>query len=168
MLVGQAGAPTVLVLMLGAVGAGVVLAGKADIRLKHIEFVRLEPLRALAVLVGEGAVFRRVGRQLVEDQRKAGGGVGPEHQRRPGDDQLLGAVDMWGEDPLEKIGQQDRLGPSTGKVEPIRVLRILGRNGCLQAIDELAQATGPVLCGSGSNADAYPGSGQGVRMLVWN
>ncbi len=35
-------------------GAGVVLAGKADIRLKHIEFIRLEPTRALVVLVGEG------------------------------------------------------------------------------------------------------------------
>jgi heat-inducible transcriptional repressor len=34
-------------------GAGVVLANKADIRLKHIEFIRLEPARALVVLVGE-------------------------------------------------------------------------------------------------------------------
>src|SRR5690606_18913272 len=66
------------------------------------------------------------------------------------------------------VRQQDRLRPSTGKVEPVRVLRVLGRNGCLQAIDELAQATGSVLHGSGSNADTYPGSGQGVRVLVWN
>jgi heat-inducible transcriptional repressor len=35
-------------------GAGIVLAGKADPRLKHVEFVRLEPSRALVVLVGEG------------------------------------------------------------------------------------------------------------------
>jgi heat-inducible transcriptional repressor len=42
-------------------GAGVVLAGKTDMRLKHIEFVRLEPLKALAVLVGEdGWVENRV------------------------------------------------------------------------------------------------------------
>jgi len=34
-------------------GAGVVLANKADIRLKHIEFIRLEPGKALVVLVGE-------------------------------------------------------------------------------------------------------------------
>jgi len=42
-------------------GAGVVLAGKADLRLKHIEFVRLEPTRALVVLVGEhGSVENRL------------------------------------------------------------------------------------------------------------
>src|SRR5581483_7651148 len=32
--------------------AGVVLATKADLRLKHVEFVRIEPARALVVLVG--------------------------------------------------------------------------------------------------------------------
>jgi heat-inducible transcriptional repressor len=42
-------------------GAGVVLANKADIRLKHIEFIRLEPTRALVVLVGEdGSVENRI------------------------------------------------------------------------------------------------------------
>ena len=42
-------------------GAGVVLAGKTDIRLKHIEFIRLEPTRALVVLVGEdGSVENRL------------------------------------------------------------------------------------------------------------
>lgn len=42
-------------------GAGVVLASKNDIRLKHVEFVRLEPGRALVVLVGEdGAVENRL------------------------------------------------------------------------------------------------------------
>lgn len=42
-------------------GAGIVLAGKSDIRLKHIEFVRLEPGRALVVLVGEdGSVENRL------------------------------------------------------------------------------------------------------------
>jgi len=42
-------------------GAGVVLANKADIRLKHIEFIRLEPTRALVVLVGEdGSVENRL------------------------------------------------------------------------------------------------------------
>ncbi len=42
-------------------GAGVVLTHKADLRLKHIEFVRLEPLRALVVLVGEdGTVENRL------------------------------------------------------------------------------------------------------------
>jgi heat-inducible transcriptional repressor len=42
-------------------GAGVVLAGKADLRLKHIEFVRLEPAKALVVLVGEdGSVENRL------------------------------------------------------------------------------------------------------------
>ncbi len=42
-------------------GAGVVLTSKYNIRLKHIEFVRLEPERALAVLVGEdGSVENRV------------------------------------------------------------------------------------------------------------
>ncbi len=42
-------------------GAGVVLASKQDVRLKHIEFVPLEPTRALAVLVGEdGTVENRV------------------------------------------------------------------------------------------------------------
>jgi heat-inducible transcriptional repressor len=41
--------------------AGVVLTTKANARLKHIEFVRLEPLRALAVLVAEdGQVENRV------------------------------------------------------------------------------------------------------------
>src|SRR5438045_1092321 len=34
-------------------GAGVVLAGKMDIRLKHVEFIRIEPTRGLVVLVGE-------------------------------------------------------------------------------------------------------------------
>jgi heat-inducible transcriptional repressor len=42
-------------------GAGVVLANKADARLKHIEFIRLEPTRALVVLVGEdGSVENRI------------------------------------------------------------------------------------------------------------
>jgi heat-inducible transcriptional repressor len=34
-------------------GAGVVIAAKSDTVLKHIEFVRLEPTKALAILVGE-------------------------------------------------------------------------------------------------------------------
>jgi len=42
-------------------GAGVVLASKNDQRLKHVEFVRLEPTRALVVLVGEdGSVENRL------------------------------------------------------------------------------------------------------------
>ncbi len=42
-------------------GAGVVLANKVDVRLKHIEFIRLEPARALVVLVGEdGSVENRL------------------------------------------------------------------------------------------------------------
>lgn len=42
-------------------GAGVVLAGKSDLRLKHVEFVRLEPARALVVLVGDdGSVENRL------------------------------------------------------------------------------------------------------------
>ena len=41
--------------------ASIVLTGKSNVRLKHIEFVRLEPERALAVLVGEdGQVENRV------------------------------------------------------------------------------------------------------------
>ena len=41
--------------------AGVVLTTKINVRLKHIEFVRLEPERALAVLVAEdGQVENRV------------------------------------------------------------------------------------------------------------
>jgi heat-inducible transcriptional repressor len=42
-------------------GAGVVLAAKQDVRVKHVEFVRIEPTRALAVLVSEnGAVENRI------------------------------------------------------------------------------------------------------------
>ena len=42
-------------------GAGVVLAAKQDVRVKHIDFVRIEATRALAVLVGEnGAVENRI------------------------------------------------------------------------------------------------------------
>ena len=42
-------------------GAGVVLAAKQDVRLKHAEFVRIEPTRALAVLVAEnGALENRI------------------------------------------------------------------------------------------------------------
>ena len=42
-------------------GAGVVLAAKQDVRLKHVEFVRIEPTRALVVLVGEqGTVENRI------------------------------------------------------------------------------------------------------------
>src|SRR5438132_9536535 len=41
--------------------AGVVLAAKQNVQLKHIEFVRLEPERALAVLVAEdGQVENRI------------------------------------------------------------------------------------------------------------
>jgi heat-inducible transcriptional repressor len=41
--------------------AGVVLTAKANVRLKNIEFVRLEPQRALVVLVGEdGQVENRI------------------------------------------------------------------------------------------------------------
>ncbi|OXT01924.1 heat-inducible transcriptional repressor HrcA [Notoacmeibacter marinus] len=35
-------------------GAGLVVAGKAEIALKHVEFVMLEPGKALAILVAEG------------------------------------------------------------------------------------------------------------------
>ena len=42
-------------------GAGVVLAAKHDARLKHVEFVRIEPTRALVVLVSEsGTVENRI------------------------------------------------------------------------------------------------------------
>ncbi|MEL6966839.1 MAG: heat-inducible transcriptional repressor HrcA [Pseudomonadota bacterium] len=42
-------------------GAGLVIAGKADVRLKHIEFVRLEATKALVVIVGENeAVENRI------------------------------------------------------------------------------------------------------------
>ncbi|MEE9313945.1 MAG: heat-inducible transcriptional repressor HrcA [Rhizobiaceae bacterium] len=34
-------------------GAGLVIAGKTDVRLKHIEFIRLEATKALVVIVGE-------------------------------------------------------------------------------------------------------------------
>ena len=37
-------------------GAGVVLAAKQDMRLSHVEFVRIEPTKALVVLVGEGGI----------------------------------------------------------------------------------------------------------------
>ncbi len=42
-------------------GAGVVLTHKQDVRLRQIEFIRIEPLKALAVLVGEdGSVENRI------------------------------------------------------------------------------------------------------------
>ncbi len=42
-------------------GAGVVVTPKSDMRLKHIEFVRIEPTRGLVVLVGEnGQVENRL------------------------------------------------------------------------------------------------------------
>lgn len=42
-------------------GAGLVASAKQDLRLKHIEFVRLEPTRALVVIVGEnGFVENRI------------------------------------------------------------------------------------------------------------
>lgn len=42
-------------------GAGVVLASKTNTRLKHVEFVMLDPARALVVLVGEdGQVENRI------------------------------------------------------------------------------------------------------------
>ncbi len=42
-------------------GAGLVIAGKNDLRLKHIEFVRLEATKALVVIVGENeAVENRI------------------------------------------------------------------------------------------------------------
>jgi len=42
-------------------GAGLVIATKADMVLKHIEFVRLDPQRAMAILVGvDGQVENRV------------------------------------------------------------------------------------------------------------
>ncbi len=37
-----------------SLGAGVVLANKADSPVQHIEFVRIDPTRALVVLVGDG------------------------------------------------------------------------------------------------------------------
>ncbi|WP_434056109.1 MAG: heat-inducible transcriptional repressor HrcA [Roseibium sp.] len=44
-----------------SMGAGVVMTHKSDMRLKHIEFVRIEPLKALAILVSEdGSVENRV------------------------------------------------------------------------------------------------------------
>src|SRR5688572_24185065 len=42
-------------------GAGVVVTSKSNVRLKHIEFVRLDPARALVVLVSEdGSVENRL------------------------------------------------------------------------------------------------------------
>jgi heat-inducible transcriptional repressor len=42
-------------------GAGVVLTSKSNVRLKHIEFVRIEPERALVVLVSEdGQIENRI------------------------------------------------------------------------------------------------------------
>ena len=42
-------------------GAGVVLTTKSDVTLKHVEFLRLEPDRALAVLVADdGSIENRV------------------------------------------------------------------------------------------------------------
>ncbi len=42
-------------------GAGLVITGKADVRLRHIEFVRLEATKALVVMVGEqGMVENRI------------------------------------------------------------------------------------------------------------
>lgn len=42
-------------------GAGVVIAAKTDMRLKHVEFVRLDSATAMAVLVGEdGTVENRI------------------------------------------------------------------------------------------------------------
>jgi len=43
--------------------AGVVLTAKSDVRLKHIEFVRLEPERALVVLVAEDGQVEKPRRQ---------------------------------------------------------------------------------------------------------
>ena len=63
------------------------------------------------------------------------------------------------------VHEQDQLRPSTGKMEPVRVLRIISRNGCLQAVDELAQATRSVLGWGGSNTDAHPGLG---RVSAWS
>ena len=41
--------------------AGMVITTKADLKLKHIEFIRLEPTKALAVIVGEnGSVENRI------------------------------------------------------------------------------------------------------------
>lgn len=42
-------------------GAGVVVTAKSDMRLKHVEFVRIEPTRGIVVLVGEnGSVENRL------------------------------------------------------------------------------------------------------------
>ncbi|MBO0661198.1 heat-inducible transcriptional repressor HrcA [Jiella sp. MQZ9-1] len=42
-------------------GAGIVVTTKSDMRLRHIEFIRLEPAKGLAVLVGEnGEVENRI------------------------------------------------------------------------------------------------------------
>lgn len=44
-------------------GAGLVVAAKSDPVLKHVEFIRLEPTKALAVLVGE---FNQVENRIIE------------------------------------------------------------------------------------------------------
>ena len=46
--------------------AGVVLTAKNNVRLKHIEFVRLEPERALAVLTARGATVTRLTLPLMD------------------------------------------------------------------------------------------------------
>ena len=44
-----------------SMGAGMVITGKRDVRLKHIEFVRLEPAKALVVMVSEnGSIENRI------------------------------------------------------------------------------------------------------------
>ena len=57
--------------------AGIVLTTKSNVRLKHIEFVRLEPERALAVLVARGRPGRepraaRAGRGAASASIEAG------------------------------------------------------------------------------------------------
>ncbi|MEJ8572695.1 heat-inducible transcriptional repressor HrcA [Microbaculum marinum] len=48
-------------------GAGLVLASKTDMRIRHIEFVRLEPRRALVVLVGDDSTVENRIVELDED-----------------------------------------------------------------------------------------------------
>ena len=65
-------------------GAGLVLAAKSDAILKHIEFIRLEPTKALAVLVGDhDQVENRVIDLPAGDHRRAAHRSGEFPQRPP-------------------------------------------------------------------------------------
>ena len=112
--------------------AGVVLATKANVRLKHIEFVRLEPERALVVLVAEdGHVENRILNLPVGLPTSRAGVKGFELSQRPCPWQDAGRGESrHGKGAGSRAGRTRRIDQAADRRRARELVRRRGRRPC--------------------------------------